>query len=165
MAYANKYVQVCATCTSGTITGLTNGVSYQFIAFATNGVGNGAYTWSNVVTPGGSSDLLVPTAVVATRGDRQATVTWTNPGIRLSGLTTYVVKVFGENNPTTSGGVDDRDRSDQHGGGHRLDERPELLRHSHRVDAPGDQRRVSTLGGVRTGRTAARPDGRQRGAE
>ena len=53
LAYANKYVQVCATCTSGTITGLANGTSYQFIAFASNSAGSGAYTWSNVVTPGG----------------------------------------------------------------------------------------------------------------
>lgn len=94
-------MQVCASCTSGTITGLTNGVSYQFIAFATNSVGNGAYTWSNVVVPGTAPDLLAPSSVMATGGDRQATIAWTRPGLRLEGLTTYVVKVFAEGDLTT----------------------------------------------------------------
>lgn len=101
LAYANKYVQVCATCTSGTVTGLTNGVSYQFIAFATNSVGNGAYTWSNAVVPGTAPDLLAPTSVMASRGDRQVAVTWTRPGLRLEGLTSYVVKVYAEGNLAT----------------------------------------------------------------
>ncbi len=79
LAYANKYVQVCATCTSGTLTGLTNGTAYQFLVLAHNSVGNGAYTWSNVVTPGASPDLLSPTSVVAVRGDTQAQLTWVAP--------------------------------------------------------------------------------------
>lgn len=101
LAYANKYVQVCATCTSGTVTGLTNGVSYQFLALATNSVGNGAYTWSNAVVPGSAPNLLAPTTVMASRGDKQATITWTRPGLRLEGITTYVVKVFVESDLAT----------------------------------------------------------------
>lgn len=96
VAYANKYVQVCASCTSGTITGLTNGVSYQFIAFASNSAGNGAYTWSNVVVPGGAPSLLAPTNIMTNPGNGEVTVTWTPPELRLQGLTTYMVRVFPE---------------------------------------------------------------------
>jgi hypothetical protein len=39
--------------------------------------------------------------VEVTRGDGQATVTWTRPSLRLEGLTSYVVKVFAEASPTT----------------------------------------------------------------
>ncbi len=94
VADAQKFVQVCATCTSGTITGLTNGVAYQFLAFASNSAGNGAYTWSNVVTPGGSADLLAATNVVAVRGDTQAQLTWTAPITRLLFPVSYSITTY-----------------------------------------------------------------------
>jgi titin len=93
LAYV-KYVQVCATCTSATVTGLTNGTAYQFLAFARNSVGNGAYTWSNVITPGASPDLLAPTGVVATRGDTQAQLTWVAPITHLLVPVSYTVTAY-----------------------------------------------------------------------
>ena len=41
----------CATCTSTTLTGLTNGQPYQFEVFARNSLGYGSSATSNVVTP------------------------------------------------------------------------------------------------------------------
>ncbi|MCA1702431.1 MAG: fibronectin type III domain-containing protein [Actinobacteria bacterium] len=46
----------------------------------------------------------MPIITQAIRGDRQATVAWTKPSVRLEGLTTYVVKVFAETSPTTVAG-------------------------------------------------------------
>ena len=91
LTYANKFVQVCAMCTSGTVTGLTNGVAYQFLAFASNSAGNGAFTWSNVVTPGGSPTVLAATSVVAARGDTQAHLTWAAPVTNLLLPVTYTI--------------------------------------------------------------------------
>ncbi|MDQ1686221.1 MAG: large repetitive protein, partial [Frankiaceae bacterium] len=58
------------------VTGLTNGTSYLFEVTAINGVGTGAYSSpSAAIVPAGVP--VAPTAVSATRGDTQATVTWT----------------------------------------------------------------------------------------
>lgn len=96
-----KETTTCATCTSTAISGLTNGQGYRFDVFARNSFGYGSSATSNVVTAGGPPDLLTPTTVEVTRGDGQATVTWTRPSLRLEGLTSYVVKIFAEASPTT----------------------------------------------------------------
>ena len=83
------------TCTtSGTsciVTGLTNGESYTFTVVATNADGTGAASpASNTVTPSTVPDA--PTAVTATAGNGQATVTWTAPSDEGSTITGYVVR-------------------------------------------------------------------------
>jgi hypothetical protein len=92
-------VAVCPTCSPANMGGLTAGQPYQFYVVAHNGHGYGAGAWSNVVTAGGSPDLLRPTSVAVTRGDGSVAVTWTPPVLRLGALTSYVVKAFLETNP------------------------------------------------------------------
>jgi fibronectin type III domain protein len=70
--------------TTATVTGLTNGTAYTFTVTATNTVGSGpASLSSNSVTPAAPAPALTapgaPTAVTATAGDAQASVTWTAP--------------------------------------------------------------------------------------
>jgi len=70
------------TCTTAAlncnVTGLTNGTSYTFTVVATNTVGNGAASAaSNAVIP--ATVPGAPTAASATRGNAQATVSWTAP--------------------------------------------------------------------------------------
>lgn len=103
LAYANRYAQVCATCTSGTVTGLTNGIAYQFIAFGHNSLGNGAYTWSNIVTPGASPDLLTPTSVVAAPGDTQAQLTWVAPITHILLPVSYTITTYKASDNTQLG--------------------------------------------------------------
>ena len=64
----------CSTGTSRNMGGLTAGQPYQFYVAAHNAYGYGGLTGSNVVTAGSSPDLLKPTSVQVTRGDRRATV-------------------------------------------------------------------------------------------
>ena len=70
-----------APATSATVAGLTNGTAYTFTVTAANAIGNGpASAASNSVTP--LAPLAVPgapSAVTATAGDAQASVTWTAP--------------------------------------------------------------------------------------
>ena len=64
--------------TSGIVTGLTNGTSYTFAVTATNAIGVGAVSSSsNAVIPVTIPDA--PTAVSASEGNRQATVSFTAP--------------------------------------------------------------------------------------
>jgi fibronectin type III domain protein/uncharacterized protein DUF11 len=63
-----------------TITGLTNGVSYQFQVAANNSAGSSAYSDpSNTVTPPGLVAPGVPGGQQAIAGDAQAYVSWTPP--------------------------------------------------------------------------------------
>jgi large repetitive protein len=69
-----------ATCTVGPclVSGLTNGTSYTFTVYATNGVGDSAQSSPSAsVTPATVPDA--PTAVSAQREDSSATVSWTAP--------------------------------------------------------------------------------------
>ncbi len=76
---------------SVTLTGLTNGTAYTFTVQATNVVGVGpASAPSNSVTP--ATLPGAPTAVTASPGNTQATVTWTAPASNGgSAITGYTV--------------------------------------------------------------------------
>jgi len=71
--YTNQYAWVCATCTSGTVTGLVNGRSYYSLVYAHNPNGWGTPTVSESVVAGTPGP---PTNVNATRGNGIASVTW-----------------------------------------------------------------------------------------
>ncbi|HWC33491.1 MAG TPA: fibronectin type III domain-containing protein [Mycobacteriales bacterium] len=67
-----------STATSQTVTGLTNGTAYLFRVAAINSVGTGPYSAASAaVTPAAVPEA--PTAVTATAGNLQATVTWMAP--------------------------------------------------------------------------------------
>jgi len=63
---------------AGTVTGLTNNVSYEFRVRALNAVGWGAYSSTTVVTPAALPPERVAT-LAATAGNAQATLTWSVP--------------------------------------------------------------------------------------
>lgn len=74
--YTGKYAWVCATCMTGTVTGLTNGRAYYAILYAHN-----ALAWGS---PAVSEQLIVgapggPGGVTATAGSGALTVSWTAP--------------------------------------------------------------------------------------
>jgi uncharacterized protein YkwD len=71
--YTGYYALACGTCTSVSITGLTNGSPYWVLVYAHNAVGWGplAYSqWVYVGTP------LAPAPATATGGGGQATASW-----------------------------------------------------------------------------------------
>lgn len=71
-------VSVDGTATSATLTGLDNGTSYTFVVRARNALGLGPDSApSAAVLP--ASAPAAPSAVVASAGDRDATVYWTIP--------------------------------------------------------------------------------------
>ncbi|HEY2363594.1 MAG TPA: fibronectin type III domain-containing protein [Candidatus Angelobacter sp.] len=64
--------------TSAVISGLTNGVTYQFEVAATNSAGTSAYSaLSNSVTPFAPTVPATPTNVSAVAGDSSANIAWT----------------------------------------------------------------------------------------
>lgn len=78
--------------TSITITGLTNGVSYQFQVAAQNAQGSSAFSAaSNAVTPQAITVPAAPANVSATGGDAAASVAWTAPANGGSAITGYTV--------------------------------------------------------------------------
>jgi hypothetical protein len=88
--------------TSVTVTGLTNGVSYQFEVLATNAQGSSPFsTPSNSVTPQAPTVPGAPTNVSATSGDSFASVSWTAPASDGgSPITSYTVTAFAGGAPT-----------------------------------------------------------------
>ncbi len=81
-----------AGATGKTVTGLTNGTAYHFRVSASNAIGTGPEATSNTVTPAGVP--FAPAGVSATRGDRQATVSWTAANPNGSAVTANAVKAW-----------------------------------------------------------------------
>jgi hypothetical protein len=78
------------SCTFSDLNALTNGDSYTFTVTGTNGDGTGtASAPSNAVTPTTVPDA--PTSVVATAGNKTATVTWVDGSSEGSPTTSYTV--------------------------------------------------------------------------
>ncbi|HEY7283377.1 MAG TPA: fibronectin type III domain-containing protein [Actinomycetota bacterium] len=91
------------TGTAATITGLANGTTYRFRVVATNAAGNGpASALSNAVTP--HSPPGAPTSVVATGGNRMATVTWAAAPANGGAITGYRIIASPGGATTTVGG-------------------------------------------------------------
>ena len=75
---------------------LTNGNTYVYLVLATGANGSSTWSISNEATPTGSLVLspLQPTNVQATRGDKQATVTWTAPTVSAPGVPEYDIQAY-----------------------------------------------------------------------
>lgn len=73
IGYTGKSAWVCATCTSATLSGLTNGVSYFAVMYAHNANGWGALSASPEVTAG-TPGLAANVAASGSNG--VASVTW-----------------------------------------------------------------------------------------
>ena len=72
-----KYTDGENTSTSATVTGLTNGVSYEFRASASNSVGTGAT--SNVVSATPVTTPDAPSGLTASAGDKRVVLSWSAP--------------------------------------------------------------------------------------
>ena len=88
-----SFPHAASTATSITVTGLVNKTGYRFRVAAVNAVGQGDFSaLTGVITP----DALppaAPTNVIAVRGDKSATLTWTAPtNVGTSPLTDYTVQ-------------------------------------------------------------------------
>lgn len=90
-AYAGTH-RCTTTALTCTITGLTNGTSYDVDVQATNSVGPGALSATVIITPVGPPSA--PTLMAPIRGNEGATVTWSVPtndgGGTLSGYDVFV---------------------------------------------------------------------------
>ena len=82
-----------STATSCTVNGLTNGVAVRFLVSARNGLGIGPTTRSATVTP--ATKPAAPTAVVATKGRGQVTVSWTPGADNGAPIESYTARVVG----------------------------------------------------------------------
>lgn len=87
--------------TSVTVTGLADGISYQFEVRATNSLGSSALSApSNTVTPFAVTPPGAPTNVVALPGDASASVGWTAPPSNGAPITSYTVTALVAGAPT-----------------------------------------------------------------
>jgi uncharacterized repeat protein (TIGR01451 family) len=79
--------------TATVITGLTNGVSYQFTIAASNSIGTSAFSLpSNMVTPQALTVPGAPAGVTAQAGNASATISWAAPAANGgSPITNYTV--------------------------------------------------------------------------
>jgi large repetitive protein len=78
------------TSTSTTITGLANGVAYQFQVAAENAAGRGTFTFPEIKRPEGAPNT--PGDLVATAEDGQLALSWSEPGSGGSDITGYLVE-------------------------------------------------------------------------
>ena len=87
-----------------TISGLTNGMSYTFTVAAINGAGSSpASTPSAAVVPADAPSA--PTAVIATKGDGSAVISWAAAVPNGSAVTTYTVKSSPNSTGCTTAGT------------------------------------------------------------
>lgn len=78
--------------TSVSISGLTNGTTYQFAVKASNAQGSSAFSApGNPVTPSAPTVPAAPSAISASAGDAFANVAWTVPSNGGSPITSYTV--------------------------------------------------------------------------
>ncbi len=85
-------IGIAATATSGTVTGLVNGMAYTLQVRAVNVIGTGPLSGaSNAVTPTGVPGT--PTGVLATRGIASVGLSWNAPSDGGSPITGYMVQV------------------------------------------------------------------------
>lgn len=89
-----------STTTSRTITGLTNGRTYEFVVLARNILGTGPWSQSAMVTPVASATVPgAPSNLQATPGNGQVGLTWSAPaddgGASISGYTVSYKAVSG----------------------------------------------------------------------
>ncbi|MGA2455563.1 MAG: DUF4082 domain-containing protein [Solirubrobacteraceae bacterium] len=90
---AQTPLEVSASATSTTVTGLSNGTSYSFTVTATNALGNGpASEHSDAVTP--ATTPAVATAVTASAANASAIVKWGAPANGGSPLTSYTITPY-----------------------------------------------------------------------
>ena len=93
--FTGKFVTACATCTSGTVTGLTTGAWYYVGVFAHNPLGWGApglSDWMAVGAPTKPQNLRV------TPGNGQVAATWSAPVSNSgSAITGYIVAAYDAN--------------------------------------------------------------------
>ena len=68
-----------STSTTATVTGLTNGLSYDFRVKAVNAIGTSVVSSTVTKTPGPPTAPDAPTGVIAVEGNTQATITFTAP--------------------------------------------------------------------------------------
>jgi hypothetical protein len=74
--YTGRYVTVCATCTTGTVTGLPNGVPHAAVVYGHNALGWGQAAISDWMSVGAPT---APRNLRATPGSGQAGVSWSPP--------------------------------------------------------------------------------------
>ncbi|MGH9132022.1 MAG: fibronectin type III domain-containing protein [Acidimicrobiales bacterium] len=87
----------CATCTTATVTGLSNGTNYDVVIYANNAQGASYGAHANAVTPLGVPSA--PTNAVATSANQNVSATWSAPTSNGGGpITGYEAQAY------TSGG-------------------------------------------------------------
>ena len=98
--YTNRYVSVCGTCTSATVTGLPSGKGYYVGVAAHNAAGWGTVAYSAWVTvavvPG------APAGISVSSRSGQMTTSWTPPAnAAAAGVDSYMVVVYDVNGAYT----------------------------------------------------------------
>ena len=129
--FSGTWTSTGGTATSTTVTGLTNGQSYDFRVRAVNRAGAGLESFSQSATP--TSTVVAPdtpTNLSATPGNLQVMLSWTQPSGGAA-LTHYEYEQDVSEIWTSTGGTGPQPHGD------RPDQRPEL----HVPGAGGEQRR------------------------
>jgi uncharacterized protein YkwD len=97
--YTGHYATACATCTTATVAGLTNGGTYYVTVQGDDGAGWGSPGLSGWVTVAAAPGP--PSAVSAAPGNGAVTTTWrgpTNPGTAVDGFAMFVFDANGYTN-------------------------------------------------------------------